>query len=50
MTERELDLIKHAVLILCRNIRPDGEMRYFDWDDRCTMQDIYKELIKEAEE
>lgn len=49
MSEKEFELVRHAVLILCRNIRPDGDMGYLDWDDRCAMQRIYHELIKEAE-
>ena len=43
----EFELIKRAILILCRNIRPDGDIRYFDWEDRCKMQDIYHELVKQ---
>ena len=50
MIDKELELIKRAVLILCRNIRPDGDMGYFDWEDRCKMQDIYHELVKGEEE
>lgn len=42
------ELIKRAVLIICRNVRPDGDMGYFDWEDRCMLQDIYHELIKEG--
>ena len=46
----EFELIKRAILILCRNIRPDGDIRYFDWEDRCKMQDIYHELVKQEVE
>lgn len=46
----ELELIKRALLIFCRNVRPDGDMSYFDWEDRCKLQDIYHELIKEEAE
>jgi len=49
MSEKEFELIKRAVLIICRNVRPDGDMGYFDWEDRCAMKDIYHELIKGAE-
>ena len=30
MTDEELELIKRAVMILCRNIRSDGELGYLD--------------------
>lgn len=50
MTEEELKLIKRVILIICRNIRPDGELGYLDWEDRCTMQNIYHELVKKNEE
>lgn len=45
----EFELIKRAILILCRNIRPDGDI-YFDWEDRCKMQDIYHEIVKQEVE
>jgi len=50
MTVEEFNLIKRAVMIICRNIRPDGELGYLDWEDRCTMQNIYQELAKGEEE
>ena len=50
MTERELELIKQAVLILCRNIRPDGNMGYLGGNDRYTMLEIYQELTKGGKE
>lgn len=43
---KELELIKQAILIICRNVRPDGDLRYFDWEDRCRMKDIYDELVR----
>lgn len=46
----EFELIKQAVLIFCRNVRPDGDMSYFDWEDRCKLQDIYHEFIKETDD
>ena len=46
MTDKELELIKSAILILCRNIRPDGDFCGFDWRDRCKLKDIYDELVK----
>ena len=46
----KFDLIKRAVLIFCRNVRPDGNMSYFDWEDRCKLQDIYHELINESDD
>lgn len=47
MSETELELIKKAILIICRNVRPDGDFRGFDWRDRCTLKDIYDKLIGE---
>ena len=46
----EFELIKRAILILCRNIRPDGDMGYFDFEDRRKMQEIYHELVKQEAE
>lgn len=37
----ELELIKCAVMIICRNVRPDGNLASFDWDDSCKLQEIY---------
>lgn len=45
-TDKELDLMKQAILIICRNVRPDGEIGYLDWEDRCRMKDIYDELVR----
>ena len=50
MTDEELKLIKRAVMVICRNIRPDGELGYLDWEDRCTMQNIYQKLVGRSEE
>lgn len=51
MTDEELELIKRATLILCRNVRPDGEFGYFGWEDRCKLKEIYDDLIsKEAKQ
>lgn len=44
--DKELELIKQAILIICRNVRPDGDLRYFDWEDRCRLKDIYDELVR----
>lgn len=45
MTDKELELIKRAILIFCRNVRPDGELGYFDWEDRCKLKEIYDDLV-----
>lgn len=48
--DNELELIKRAVMIICRSVRPDGDLAYLDWEDSCKMQEIYHKLAKGGEE
>ena len=50
MTNKEERLIKRAILILCRNVQPNGDLTHFSWDDRRDLINIYRKLIKEQEE